>query len=236
MTERRAPLQPTGFIESEQGLIPVYAPEALGEYMASIGSHQNVTEPEASQSELHPPKLGPEARSSQPAGMYAVYPPPQYHPPFARDGGTIFMTGQSPFLNTPNAVPAGTVFNWYHDTTHAQLHVPGARIAAAPMALMGQPPRCQGLYSERGFGIPKRRSQGDRSTYARTGRGNNHPGTYITRRRGYFKHTGGAVSMSAVTDQRGETGLEGVVVGADPVIRASTSSPAAFDLTPTSPI
>ncbi|KAI0257158.1 hypothetical protein BJV78DRAFT_15348 [Lactifluus subvellereus] len=178
--------------------------------------------------------------------MYAVYPPPQYHPPFARDGGTIIMTAQSPFLNTPNAVPVGTVFNWYHDTTHAELHVAGAQIAAAPAAQMarahegipftGQPPRCQGLYSERGFGLPKRRSQGDRSTYARTGRGNNHPATHMTRRRGHFKHTGGAVSMSAVTDQRGETGLEGVVVGTDPVVRASTSSPAAFDLTPASPI
>ena len=245
MTERRAPLQPTGFIESEQGLIPVYAPEALGEYMASTGSHQNVTEPEGSQSELHPPKLGPEARSSQPAGMYAVYPPPQYHPPFARDGGTIIMTGQSQFLNTPNAVPVGTVFNWYHDSTHAELHVAGARMAGAPavqmarayegIPLTGQPPRCQGLYSEHGFGLPKRRSQGDRFTYTKTGRGNNYPGTPITRRRGYFKHTGGAVSMSAVTDQRGETGLD-VVAGADPVVRASTSSPAAFDLTPTSPI
>jgi hypothetical protein len=243
-TERRAPLQPTGFIESEQGLIPVYAPEALGEYMASTGPHQNSAEPEGNQPELNPPKLVPEARSSQPAAMYAIYPPPPYHPPFARDGGAIMMTGQTQFLNTPNAVPVGTVFNWYQDTTHTELHVAGARIApvsGAHMAkayegipLTGQPPQCQGLYSERGFGFPKRRGQGDRFAYANTGRGNNYSGTHMTRRRGHLKHTGGAVSMSAVTDQVGETGLESVATSAEPVVRASTSSPAVFDLTPTS--
>jgi hypothetical protein len=241
VTERRAPLQPTGFIESEQGLVPVYAPEALGEYMASTASHQNLAEPEGSHSELNPPKLVPENRTSQPATMYAIYPPPHYHPPFSRDGGAIIMTGQGQFLNTPNAVPVGTVFNWYHDTTHAELHVAGTRIAAAPttqlagghegIPFMGPPPRCQSLYSERGFGFPKRRGQG--SMYARNGRGNNHPGTHMTRKRGYCKHTGGAASMSAVTDQAEE---QGVTVSADPVVRASTSSPAVFDLTPTSPI
>jgi hypothetical protein len=240
MTERRAPLQPTGFIESEQGLVPVYAPEALGEYMASTAPHQNLAEPEGSHSELNPPKLVPENRSSQSATTYAIYPPPQYHPPFSRDGGTVIMTGQGQFLNTPSAAPVGTVFNWYHDTTHAELHVAGTRIAAAPTAqlagvhegipFVGLPPRCQSLYSERGFGFPKRRGQ---TMYARNGRGNNHPGTHMTRRRGYCKHTGGAASMSAVTDQAEE---QGVTVSADPVVRASTSSPAVFDLTPTSPI
>jgi hypothetical protein len=55
------------------------------------------------------------------------------------------------------------------------------------------------------------------------------------RRKGYFKHAGGAVSMSAVTDQTPEIGLGDVASVAEPVVRASTSSPAAFDLTPASP-
>ena len=41
--------------------------------------------------------------------------------------------------------------------------------------------------------------------------------------------------MSAVTDETVETGKGDVDSVADAVVRASTSSPAVFDLTPTSP-
>ena len=75
----------------------------------------------------------------------------------------------------------------------------------------------------------------DRSTYVRTNRGSNVPGLHSTRRKGYFKHAGGAVSMSAVTDQTPEISLGDVASVAEPVVRASTSSPAVFDLTPASP-
>ncbi|KAH9081674.1 hypothetical protein EDB83DRAFT_2512528 [Lactarius deliciosus] len=77
LTERRAPLQPTGFIESEQGLIPVYAPEALGEYMANTtSSRQNLPEAGGTHLAPHPPMMVSETRLSQPTAMYAVYPPP----------------------------------------------------------------------------------------------------------------------------------------------------------------
>jgi len=42
--------------------------------------------------------------------------------------------------------------------------------------------------------------------------------------------------MSAVTDETTETGQGDVASVADAVVRASTSSPAVFDPTPTSPI
>jgi hypothetical protein len=244
MAERRAPLQPTGFIESEQGLIPVYAPEALGEYMASTNSQQNTPEPGASQPALHPPKMVPETRSSQPRAMYTMYAQPQYHPTFVRDRGAIMMAAPSQFPNVPNVMPVGTNFHWYHDTIPAEYRVQEGPRIAAPHAFpmvethqgihMGQPLQGQ-IHSERGFGFSRRRGQMDRSTYARTARGSNAPGMHSMRRKGYFKHAGGAVSMSAVTDQTPEIGLGDVASVAEPVVRASTSSPAAFDLTPASP-
>jgi hypothetical protein len=244
MAERRAPLQPTGFIESEQGLIPVYAPEALGEYMASTNPQQNAPEPGGSHPVLHPPKMVSETTSSQPRAMYNMYPQPQYHPTFVRDRGPIMMAAPSQFpnLSAPNVMPVGTSFNWYHDTIPTEHRVQeGFRVAAAHAVPMvetyqgihvGQPLHGQ-LYSERGFGFSKRRGQMDYSTYARTTRGGN-PGMHPARRRGYFKHAGGAVSMSAVADQTPEIGL-GDVAAVEPVVRASTSSPATFDLTPASP-
>ncbi|KAI9460562.1 hypothetical protein BJY52DRAFT_1362271 [Lactarius psammicola] len=249
LTERRAPLQPTGFIESEQGLIPVYAPEALGEYMASTSSRQNPPEAGGTHSALHPPMAVPEARLSQPAAMYAVYPPPQYHPSFARDRGTMMMAGLSQqHPSNTNLGPVGNGYCWYPDThpdtrTQTQANLRVAAPLTTPQLLgthyaippSGQPPRSQSTYSERGFGLSKRRGLGDRSTFARTSRGNDAPGTHATRRRGHFKHIGGAVSMSAVMDQTGEAGLDNVAGVVDPIVRASTSSPAVFDLTPTSP-
>jgi hypothetical protein len=238
MAERRAPLQPTGFIESEQGLIPVYAPEALGEYMASTNSQQNTPEPGGSHPILHPPKVVPETRSSQPRAMYPVYAQPQYQLTYIRER---MMAAPSQFPNAPN-LPLGNGFNWYHDTTPAETRVQeGPRFAAAHAVQMvethqairmGQPPR---NHSERGFGFSRRRGQIDRFTYAGTSRGSNPPNMHTTRRKGYFKHAGGAVSMSAVTDQMPEMGLGDIASVVEPVVRASTSSPAVFDLTPTSP-
>jgi hypothetical protein len=235
MAERRAPLQPTGFLESEQGLIPVYAPEALGEYMANTNSQQNTIEPGGSHPVLHPPKLVPETRPSQPRAMYPMYPQPQYHPTFVMPNH---------FPNAPNLVPVGTGFNWYHDTTPAEHRVQeGPRAATAHVAQMvethqgismGQPSQGQ-IYGERGFGFSRRRGQIDRFTHARTSRGSNPPSMHATRRKGYFKHAGGAVSMSAVTDQTPEMGLGDIAGVVEPVVRASTSSPAVFDLTPVSP-
>ncbi|KAH9049351.1 hypothetical protein EDB84DRAFT_1115251 [Lactarius hengduanensis] len=251
LTERRAPLQPTGFIESEQGLIPVYAPEALGEYMANTtSSRQNPPEAGGTHSAPHPPMMVPETRLSQPTAMYAVYPPPQYHPSFARDRGTMMMAGLSQqHPSNTNLGPVGNGYTWYPDTVHPDIRTQtqaNLRVAApltTPQLLgthhaippSGQPPRAQSTYSERGFGLSKRRGLGDRSTLARISRGNNVSGTHATRRRGHFKHIGGAVSMSAVMDQTGETCLDDVAVAVDPIVRASTSSPAVFDLTPISP-
>lgn len=238
--ERRAPLQPTGFIESEQGLIPVYAPEALGEYMASTNSHQNEPEPGGSHAVLHPLKVIPDARSK---ATYTMYPQPQYHPTFIGDRSAVMMGAPTQFFNAPNPVPVATGFEWYRDTTHVEHRAqedPRATPAAQSIQthqgiLMGQPPRCQ-MYGERGFGFSRRRGQFDSSTFAKTSRSSNHLGTHTTRRRGYFRHTGGAVSMSAVTDETVETGQGNVASVADSVlIRASTSSPAVFDLTPTPP-
>jgi hypothetical protein len=244
MAERRAPLQPTGFIESEQGLIPVYAPEALGEYMASTNSQQNTPEPGGSQPVLHPPKIVHETRPSQPRAMYTMYPQPQYHPTFARDRGAVLMAAPGQFPNAPNVMPVGASFHWYHDTFPAEYRVQESHRIVTPHALpmvethqgihMGQFLQGQ-IYSERGFGFSRRRGQMDRSTYARTTRGSNVPGMHSTRRKGYFKHAGGAVSMSAVTDQTPEISLGDVASVAEPVVRASTSSPAVFDLTPASP-
>ena len=244
MAERRAPLQPTGFIESEQGLIPVYAPEALGEYMASTNSQQNTPEPGGSQPELHPPKMVHETGPSQPRAMYTMYPQPPYHPTFVRESCGVMMAAPSQFPNAANVMPVGTSFHWYHDTTPAEYRVQESyRIAAShapPMVEthqgihMGQPLQGQ-IYSDRGFGFSRRRGQMDRSTFARTTRGSNVPGMHPTRRKGYFKHAGGAVSMSAVTDQTPEIALGDVASVAEPVVRASTSSPAVFDLTPVSP-
>jgi hypothetical protein len=238
LPERRAPLQPTGFIESEQGLIPVYAPEALGEYMASTNSHQNVHEPGGSHSVLHPLKAISDMRSK---ATYAMHPQLQYHTTFAGDRGAVMMPVPSQFSNAPNLMPVGTGFDWYRDATHAEYHphegsrVPATQIIGTHQVVpTGQPPRCQ-IYGERGFGFSRRRGQYDGVTFARTCKSNNHPGTHSTRRRGYFKHTGGAVSMSAVTDETVETGRGDIDSVADAIIRASTSSPAVFDLTPTSP-
>jgi hypothetical protein len=240
LPERRAPLQPTGFIESEQGLIPVYAPEALGEYMASTNSYQNALEPGGSHSLLHPLKA---ISDTRPKATYAMHPQHQYHATFAGDRGGVMMAAPSQFPNAPSLVPVGTGFDWYRDTTYAEYRPQeGPRcptvqtIETYQGGPTGQPPRCH-TYSERGFGFSRRRGQSDGSTFARTGRSSNHPGTYSTRRRGYFKHTGGAVSMSAVIDETVETGKGDVdsVADSDAVIRASTSSPAVFDLTPTSP-
>lgn len=235
--ERRAPLQPTGFIESEQGLIPVYAPEALGEYMASTNSHQNVPEPGGSHSVLHTSKAIPDTRSK---ATYAMHPQPQYHATFAGDRSAVMMAAPSQFSNAPNLVP-GTGFDWYRDTTHVEYRPQEGPRAPTAQTIetyqgtpTGQPPRCQ-IYGERGFGFYRRRGQYDGPTFTRSGRSNNHPGTHPTRRRGYFKHTGGAVSMSAVTDETVESGKSYVDIVADAVVRASTSSPAVFDLTPTSP-
>lgn len=152
--------------------------------------------------------------------------------------------------NNTNLGPVGNVYNsWYPDVVHPDIRIQtqaNPRVAAAyttpqiygahhTIPPSGQPPRSQSNYGERGFGPSKRRGLGDRSTLARISRGNNAPGTHTTRRRGHFKHIGGAVSMSAVMDQTGETSLDDVVNAVDPIIRASTSSPAVFDLTPTSP-
>ena len=247
LTERRAPLQPTGFIESEQGLIPVYAPEALGEYMASTSSHQNPPEAGGTHSALHPPTVVSEARLSQPAPMYAVYPPPMYHPSFARDRGTMMVAGLGQqYPSNTNLGPVGNGYSWYPDTMHLDIRTrtqANPRVAAALTTQMfgarhSIPPsgqRSQSTYSERGFGLSKRRGLGDRPVLAKMSRGSNAPDTHATRRRGHFKHIGGAVSMSAVMDQTGETSLDDVVSAVDPIIRASTSSPAVFDLTPTSP-
>jgi len=237
--ERRAPLQPTGFIESEQGLIPVYAPEALGEYMASTNPHQNAPEPGGSHAALHPLKVIPDTR---PKATYAMYPLPQYHPTFTGDRGAVMMAAPTQFSNAPNLVPGGTGFDWYRDTTRVEYRTQeGPRATPAAQSIeahqgvfMGQPPRCQ-IYGERGFGFSRRRGQFDGSTFAKTSRSNNHPGTNTTRRRGHLRHTGGAVSMSAVTDETVETSQGDVASFADSVVRASTSSPAVFDLTPTSP-
>ncbi|KAH9004041.1 hypothetical protein EDB86DRAFT_3207589 [Lactarius hatsudake] len=250
LTERRAPLQPTGFIESEQGLIPVYAPEALGEYMANTtSSRQNPPEAGGTHLAPHPPMMVPETRLSQPA-MYAVYPPPQYHPSFARDRGTVVMAGLSQqHPSNTNLGLVGNGYTWYPDTVHPDIRTQtqaNPRVAApltTPQFLgthhaippSGQPPRAQSTYSERGFGLSKRRGLDDRSTLARMSRGNNIPGTHATRRRGHFKHIGGAVSMSAVMDQTGETCLDDGADAVDPIVRASTSSPAVFDLNPISP-
>jgi hypothetical protein len=153
------------------------------------------------------------------------------------------MAAPSQFPNAPNLVPVGTGFNWYHDTPAEYRVQEGPRIAAAHTVHMieanhgipmGQPPRGQ-IYGERGFGFSRRRGQIDRSTYTRTSRGSNPPSMHTTRRKGYFKHAGGTVSMSAVTDQTPEMGLGDIASVVEPVVRASTSSPAAFDLTPTSP-
>jgi hypothetical protein len=219
--------------------------------MASASSHQNPPEAGGTHTASHPPTVIPEARLSQPATMYAVYPPPQYHPPFARDGGTMMMAG--PSQQHPSNINLGPVGNgyhsWYPDVVHPDIRIrtqANPRVTAAhttpqifgthhSIPPSGQPPRSQSTYGERGFGPSKRRGLGDRSTLARTSRGNNAPGTHTTRRRGHFKHIGGAVSMSAVMDQTGETGPDDVVSAVDPIIRASTSSPAVFDLTPPSP-
>ncbi|KAH9178738.1 hypothetical protein EDB89DRAFT_1928239 [Lactarius sanguifluus] len=250
LTERRAPLQPTGFIESEQGLIPVYAPEALGEYMANTtSSRQNPPEAGGTHSAPHPPMMAPETRLSQPTAMYAVYPPPQYHPSFARDRGTMMMAGLSQqHPSNTNLGPVGNGYTWYPDTVHPDIRTQTqANLRVAPLTTpqflgthhaippSGQPPRAQSTYSERGIGLSKRRGLGDRSTLARISRGNDVPGTHATRRRGHFKHIGGAVSMSAVMDQTVETCLDDVADAVDPIVRASTSSPAVFDLTPISP-
>jgi hypothetical protein len=154
------------------------------------------------------------------------------------------MAAPSQFPKAPNLVPFGTGFNWYHDTTPAEHRVQeGPQFAAAHMVQMieanqgipmGQLQQGQ-IYGERGFGFSRRRGQVDRSTYARTSRGNNPPSMHATRKKGYFKHAGGAVSMSAVTDQTPEMGLGDIASVVEPVVRASTSSPAAFDLTHTSP-
>jgi hypothetical protein len=153
------------------------------------------------------------------------------------------MAAPSQFPNAPN-LPVGNGYNWYHDTTPAENRIQeGPRFAAAHAVQMvethqaipmGQPPRNQ-IYSERGFGFSRRRGQIDRFTYAGTSRGSNPPNMHTTRRKGYFKHAGGAVSMSAVTDQMPEMGLSDIASVVEPVVRASTSSPAVFDLTPTSP-
>lgn len=42
-----APLIPTGFIQGEQGLIPVYQPEALDNYMASPSPNPAQTQPQS---------------------------------------------------------------------------------------------------------------------------------------------------------------------------------------------
>ncbi|KAI0001641.1 hypothetical protein BJV77DRAFT_969003 [Russula vinacea] len=86
-----------------QGLIPVYAPEALGEYMASTNSQQNTPEPGGSHPILHPPKVVPETRSSQPRAMYPVYAQPQYQLTYIRER---MMAAPSQFPNAPN-LPLG---------------------------------------------------------------------------------------------------------------------------------
>ena len=218
--------------------------------MASASSHQKLPEAGGTHSAPHLPMTTPEAGSSQPTAMYAVYPPPQYHPSFARDRGTMMMAGLSQqHSSNTNLGPVGNGYSWYPDVVHPDIRIQtqaNSRVAGAlttpqifgtrhSIPPSGQPPRSQSTYGERGFGPSKRRVLGDRSTLVRASRGNNPPGPHTTRRRGHFKHIGGAVSMSAVMDQTGETGPDDVVSAVDPIIRASTSSPAAFDLTPTSP-
>jgi len=147
-------------------------------------------------------------------------------------------------LANANLGPVGNGYGWYPDVVHPDIRTQSqANSRATPQTFgtrhsippSGQPPRSQSAYGERGFGLSKRRGLGDRSTLARISRGNNALSTHTTRRRGNFKHIGGAVSMSAVMDQTGETSLDDEVSVVDPIIRASTSSPAVFDLTPTSP-
>ena len=214
--------------------------------MASASSHQNLPEAGRTPTPSHPPAVVPEARLPQPATMYAVYPPPQYHPSFARDRATMMMAGLSQqHPSNTNLGPVGNGYNsWYPDVVHPDIRIQmqaNSRASAHTTPQMfgippsGQPPRSQSTYGERGFGSSRRRGLGDRSTLVRISRGNNAPGAHTTRRRGHFKHIGGAVSMSAVMDQTGETGPDDVVSAVDPIIRASTSSPAVFDLMPTSP-
>ncbi|KAI0275047.1 hypothetical protein BC834DRAFT_27703 [Gloeopeniophorella convolvens] len=177
-SERRAPLQPTGFIESEQGLIPVYAPEALNEYIARNGPHQN--SPEAGPRPPGNPKAVVDHKLPQPIGAYATYHPP-YQTPLAPDNG-ISIAGQP--IIVPRPGPTGAAPGWHTDSMYSEHRAPAyPHIAHAPPIMQtadahmgmftmgqGQPPRRQSLQLEHGFNPSKHRPHGDRPTFVRTNR------------------------------------------------------------------
>ncbi|KAJ7109996.1 hypothetical protein C8R44DRAFT_884008 [Mycena epipterygia] len=96
----QAPLQPTGFIQNEQGtLIPVYQPEALDQYMASNQAAPTTTPPAqplngTSTWQPYPPPP-PHAFPNPSHPMMGI--PPRAFPPQSQTGGNVsWVPGQFP--------------------------------------------------------------------------------------------------------------------------------------------
>ncbi|KAF7339286.1 RNA binding protein [Mycena sanguinolenta] len=125
----QAPLQPTGFIQNEQGtLIPVYQPEALDQYMAS-----NQAAPGTSP--------GPQPQNGSAA--WQQFPPPAH--PFPN---TIHpMIGIPPRAFPPQAQPSAKSSGWIPGQYPPPPH------AAGPGNVPIQPANLRGGYQEGGQGM-----------------------------------------------------------------------------------
>ncbi|THH19048.1 hypothetical protein EW146_g2051 [Bondarzewia mesenterica] len=106
MQQLQPPLLPTGFIQGEDGLVPVYPPEALDQYMSNSGGQ--------SQSQALTPALQPQPEGMRrsatmvaPGGWgHYPYPPPFYPVP---GSGTAMARSQS--LPGPGAI--GAAPSWF---------------------------------------------------------------------------------------------------------------------------
>ncbi|KAJ7161358.1 hypothetical protein C8R43DRAFT_331590 [Mycena crocata] len=182
----QAPLQPTGFIQNEQGtLIPVYQPEALDQYMSSNQATSVTTPPAPTQ----PPNA---------TATWQPYPPPPTH---AFPNQVHPMIGIPPRAFPPQhqaASNAGWVpgqFPTPHPSSHA---------GAPPPNMPNHPTNFRGGYQDiGGQGQNGRRHPGRRDQQHLTVNNRNNPGRPMPSRHprggmhhmGYVPHGEGAPPM-----------------------------------------
>ncbi|KAJ6621088.1 hypothetical protein B0H10DRAFT_2215358 [Mycena sp. CBHHK59/15] len=173
-SRNQAPLQPTGFIQNEQGtLIPVYQPEALDQYMASNQVVPTSTPP------AQPPN----------GAAWPQFPLP---PPHAFPAPIPPMMGMPPRPFPPPAQPAvnGGWIPGQYPPPHPPAHV------APPSSAPSHPPSFRGGYQDMtgsGMGPNGRRQPGRRDQQNNAPHNNrNNPGRPMPSRhpRGGLSHTG----------------------------------------------
>lgn len=126
MQPSQPPLLPTGFIQGEEGLVPLYPREALDQYMNSSSSQNQPVPPRTRQE-------GMRRSMAMPVGAWGQFPyPPPFYP--NQGYGTPAMVRGQP-LPSPGTMPYGP--SWFHNPAFAMPHAGHVHPPAYPSI---QPP------------------------------------------------------------------------------------------------